>query len=179
MIHKAELFNGWMHVEHSAPAEPGSPQNRCRLRAKPRCNNRAQRNTSWVSANNQHLASLATCPPAPKKIYINKYIYNIKSDNKMWLAQTLLRHRVTWGFSRPVMRKLGQMLHFATFFFSPAFIQPGDGYGVQPKLTRALGDQSDIWAPQNVRAARSWPPSPIRTTDRGRGCQRLQRSTRP
>lgn len=35
MIHKAELFNGWMHVEHSAPAEPGSPQNRCRLVCKP------------------------------------------------------------------------------------------------------------------------------------------------
>lgn len=38
MIHKAELFNGWMHVEHSAPAEPGSPKNRCRLNGEPQCN---------------------------------------------------------------------------------------------------------------------------------------------
>lgn len=57
MIHKAELFNGWMHVEHSAPAEPGSPQNRRRrLNGKPHCNHRTQRNTSWVTAKDQRLA---------------------------------------------------------------------------------------------------------------------------
>lgn len=56
MIHKAELFNGWMHVEHSAPAEPGSPQNRRRLNGKPHCNHRTRRNTSWVTAKDQRLA---------------------------------------------------------------------------------------------------------------------------
>lgn len=147
MIHKAELFNGWMHVEHSAPAEPGSPKNRCRLNGKRQFNYSTQH--VWLP----RISIISNLSKRKEK-------FQIRRHDMTWLSLIVLLLQVMWRFKRPVARNWVRRCVSLLFWRYQSMVDTPKA-DVSPK-----GPEQHM---VSQKAARSRLQSQIRTMDRGRG----------